>query len=385
MQPTPIQWTNFTNNPLRARASGSGLTKGGYASGVGHFCVKVSPGCKNCYSSDLQPRFGLPLFQDQRKGGAETFLDASKLDAVLRRKKPTKIFWCDMTDMFGEWVSNDWIAACFGVMAATPQHTHQVLTKRAKRMHDWFNWVEQRGEDGAQMFPDDPAEWRIHQMLNVSARKHGAGMPSHHGGAWPLQNVHLGVSAESQETADERIPHLLSTPAAVRWVSAEPLLSPIDFNAIQIPGERDGLRFSALTHQHDARFGTSDSLLAWIIVGGESGSRARGFDLQWARDIIRQCREAGVPVFCKQLGAHPREEMADLRGGYGEGPIDLAGETVDLVRSQPGPDWTRVVQKDRAAWIRYIHLKDSHGGDPAEWPEDLRVREFPPEPSRVSR
>src|SRR5665213_1066178 len=123
MQRTSIQWTEFTNNVFRARVAGSTAMKGGYASGVGHHCVKVSPGCKNCYASDIQPRFGLPVFQDQRKDDApEVWLDASKLQAVLRRKAPAKIFWHDMTDMFGERVSNEWIAACFGVMAATPQH-----------------------------------------------------------------------------------------------------------------------------------------------------------------------------------------------------------------------------------------------------------------------
>ncbi|HMI93941.1 MAG TPA: DUF5131 family protein, partial [Polyangiales bacterium] len=130
MGSTSIEWTDHSINPFRARlASGQGK---------GHYCEKISPGCKNCYSSRFQPRLAMPQFQEQRRrSDIEHWLDASKLNEVLRRKKPTKYFWCDMTDMFGDWVPNEWIAACFGVMAATPHHTHQVLTKRAARMHAW--------------------------------------------------------------------------------------------------------------------------------------------------------------------------------------------------------------------------------------------------------
>ena len=131
MGSTSIEWTDETINPLRARLNADQKRSG-------HYCEKISPGCKRCYSSKLQPRFGMPQFQEQRRLDVETFLDPSKLHQVLQRKKPTKWFWCDMTDMFGAWVPNEMIAACFGVMAATPWHTHQVLTKRADRMRAWF-------------------------------------------------------------------------------------------------------------------------------------------------------------------------------------------------------------------------------------------------------
>src|SRR5262245_53283923 len=126
MAETSIEWTDHSINPIRART----------ADGVGHYCQKVSPGCANCYASRLQPRFGMPEFKGtgDPPGDRERFLDESKLAEVLRRKKPTRYFWCDMTDLFGAWVPDEWIDECFSVMGATPQHTHQVLTKRPERM-----------------------------------------------------------------------------------------------------------------------------------------------------------------------------------------------------------------------------------------------------------
>lgn len=134
MAKTSIEWTDFSVNPIRARLNGK----------VGHHCEKVSAGCKNCYSSRLQLRFGLPVFDASKRQSVEHFLDASKLEQVLRRKTPTKWFWCDMTDMFGDWVPDAWVAVCFGVMAATPWHTHQVLTKRPERARKWFAWIAEQ-------------------------------------------------------------------------------------------------------------------------------------------------------------------------------------------------------------------------------------------------
>src|SRR5690606_37978493 len=116
--------------------------------------------------------------------------------------------------------------AQFGVMAARPDLTFLVLTKRARRMREWFEWAAKRGEDGRAMFPDDDAAWRIRQMLYVTLRRLGVDAPQNHGGPWPLPNVWLCVSCEDQQRADERIPELLQCPAAVRFVSAEPLLGP---------------------------------------------------------------------------------------------------------------------------------------------------------------
>jgi hypothetical protein len=157
---------------------------------------------------------------------------------------------------------------------------------------------------------------------------------------WPLPNVWLGVSCEDQATADERIPVLLDTPAAVRFVSAEPLLGPVDLSHwLNIPApevfEDDPLAAHLMAEairdgQGDCRRG-----IDWVIVGGESGPGARPFDLAWARALVGQCRDAGVACFVKQLGAQPQTRFDVL------------------------------------------HLDDRKGGDPAEWPEDLRVRQFP--------
>jgi len=326
MQRTSIQWSEFTDNPFRARLAGSTLTKGGYASGVGHYCEKISAGCKNCYSSSMQPRFGLPEFHEQRRGGVEWFLDASKLAAALRHRKPAKIFWCDMTDMFGEWVPNEWIAACFGVMAATPQHTHQVLTKRARRMREWFEWVA------------DDARRRCDLAAKTVTDKLPLGYAND---PWPLPNVWIGVSCENQRAADERIPELLACPSAVRWVSAEPLLGPIDFRRwLEIDREAGNPRW--------IRSGFAPEL-DWIIVGGESGHRARPFDLDWGRSIVAQCKAAGTPVFVKQLGSRPRWDP-------------------------DGEKWWKGPHTNADGSPRFA---DSHGGDMAEWPDDLRIREFP--------
>lgn len=334
MGKTPIQWSEFSINPIRAR--------GPHPPRSGHHCVKVSPGCKNCYSSRMQPRFGLPQFQEQRGEKApELFLDPKVLAQVLRRKKPTKWFWCDMTDIFGEWVPFEWIAACFGIMAATPQHTHQVLTKRPARALEFFVWLSNDG------FVDGRGTNAGLLQRRCGDAAEAAGVPIYrtdrggrspwndsNPGAWPLPNVHLGVSCEDQQRADERIPELLRCPAAVCWVSAEPLLGPINFG--RIPW--GGIHTDVLQGWTDPKAG-----IRWIVVGGESGRRARPFDIGWGRNIIEQCRVAGVACFIKQLGACP------------------------VWTTHPGPDG----ETER---IKYA---DSHGGDPREWPPDLRVREFP--------
>lgn len=129
---TSIEWTDFSVNPIRARIDGK----------IGHHCVKVSPGCKNCYASTLQWRFGLPQFQHQQRGETEVFLDEKQFEKILRRKKPAKWFWCDMSDLFSDWIPDEWIHRCFAVMTQTPQHVHQVLTKRSERLRDLSGSLE---------------------------------------------------------------------------------------------------------------------------------------------------------------------------------------------------------------------------------------------------
>lgn len=316
MGATEIGWTDFSTNPWRARRAGSTATKGGYASGVGHYCEKISAGCKNCYSSALQPKFGLPVFQEQRGGAVESFFDASKLDEVLRRRKPTKIFWCDMTDMFGSWVPFEWIAACFGVMAATPHHTHQVLTKRPARALAFFGWLDERAA-AAGSFRVAICAAQASQMMNRPADF----MPDlvSEWPSWPLPSVHIGVSVEDQQRADERIPLLLKCPAAVRWISAEPLLSEVDLDMGRCEThDRDFVEIGDLGeycsecgaegasgelsygHWLDACADIDQPGINWVVVGGESGAGHRPVDPAWVDSIVAQCTTAGVPVFVKQ-------------------------------------------------------------------------------------
>ena len=130
MGKTTIEWTDFSVNPIRARLKSD-------PSKVGHYCEKVAPGCTHCYSSRMQVRFGLPAFgSGQKRDDVELFLDESKLDEVRRRKKPTRWFWCDMTDVFGHWVKPEWLAAIFACIDETPQHTHMLLTKRPESVRN---------------------------------------------------------------------------------------------------------------------------------------------------------------------------------------------------------------------------------------------------------
>jgi len=308
---TLIEWTDESINPIVAyleQPPADARTRN-----EGHYCEKVSPGCRGCYSSGMQHRFGLPPFQEQRgRADIKHRLKVDRLEYVLRKKKPTKFFWCDMTDMFGSWVPNEWIAACFGVMAATPHHVHQVLTKRAERLPEWFGWLEQslvsngHGANAAR-----GARWFAWNHID-DLRVHDPAQPW----LWPLSNVHLGVSCEDQQRADERIPHLLRTPAAVRWVSAEPLLGPIDLLGVDDDGNYGpGLALKSVQHRTDYGTGVEHDVdaqagLDWVVVGSESGPRARPMDISWARSIVDQCTAWEVPVFTKQIA-----NASDRKGG----------------------------------------------------------------------
>jgi len=206
--------------------------------------------------------------------------------APLRRKIPTTYFVNSMSDLFHESVPDEWIDKVFAVMALSPQHTFQVLTKRAQRMRDYCSDATLR--DRISRF-----------MWKISERR-----TDHLHGGYPLRNVWLGVSTERQQEADERIPLLLQTPAAIRFISAEPLLGPINLGCIRFGASNRGFL--------DARNGRTDypgpnahpdlAKLNWVIVGGESGPKARPMHPAWARSLRDQCKAAGVPLFFKQWG-----------------------------------------------------------------------------------
>lgn len=225
-----IEWTDATWNPVTG-------------------CTKVSEGCRHCYALTFAERWrGTPGHYFEN--GFDVQLRPNKLDEPMRWKRPRKIFVNSMSDLFHKDIPDDYIRQVFDVMAQTPQHTYQVLTKRPERMMEFVNGY-------------NPENLAPH----------------------PLPNVWLGTSVENQKAADERIPFLLETPAAVKFLSCEPLLGPLDFR--KVPG-----------------FNRRDLNLSnwWIIVGGESGNGARPMEADWARSIRDQCKIAGVPFFFKQWG-----------------------------------------------------------------------------------
>lgn len=301
-----IEWTDATWNPIRARYweiqnDGSGRER------IGWHCEHASDGCRFCYAEGFNHRLGTGrefkpgnLYREERRGynngDVKLFLEERMLTAPLRWKKPRMIFVCSMTDLFADFVPDEWIDRVFAVMALAPQHTFQVLTKRAKRMRAYASGFEC---DGARRLNVAAAAGRMMEDGD-NAHDYVANLD------WPLPNVWLGVSAERQQEADERIPELLATPAKVRFVSAEPLLGPIDFTSI-CTGHYfiDALRGFKY---HDAPEGVHSATehcakLDQIIVGGESGHDARPMHPQWPRWIRNDCASAGTAFFFKQWGA----------------------------------------------------------------------------------
>jgi len=287
-----IEWTDATWNPVTG-------------------CSVVSPGCTNCYAmrlagtrlAHLPSRAGLT--RDSKAGPVwtgEVRLNEEWLTQPLRWKRPRRIFVCAHGDLFAEGVPDEWIDKVFAVMALAPQHTFQVLTKRARRMRKWAS------------APD-----RLSRIAARAFFMEGEFQPR-----WPLPNVWLGVSVEDQTRAAERIPHLLATPAAVRFVSAEPLLGPVNFRSINDEGAiLNAMTGASSDYGDDPDAGmiapqeTRTARIDWIIVGGESGPGARPMHPDWARTIRDQCEAAGVAFFMKQWG-----DWLPLQLGDGTWPHD---------------------------------------------------------------
>jgi protein gp37 len=295
-----IAWTDATWNPLRG-------------------CSKVSAGCKNCYALTMAHRFsgpGQPYEGLTREvGGKPAWTGTTKkvydkLDQPMRWQRPRRVFVNSTSDLFHESVPFEYVATVFAVMAASPTHTFQILTKRPEAAEGFFSalrtqcWDQDIAEvlawtakdvlsDGS---PEDTERqyWRVRDGLDAMA--------------WPLLNVWLGVSVEDQKAADERVPVLHKLPAVARFLSCEPLLGPVELG-------------SALRG------------LAWVIVGGESGPGARPMRQEWAESLQAQCKEASVAFFFKQMGSAWAKEAgtASLKGE------DLAEVPESLrVRDFPG-------------------------------------------------
>lgn len=364
MTATNIEWTESVWNPTRG-------------------CSVFSPGCANCYAMRQAHRFsgaGAPYDGLTRVGtngpewtGRVRLAPVETLEEPLHWRKGRRIFVDSMSDLFHGGVSNEQIAAIFAVMAACPQHTFQILTKRATRLRKWFEWVQKREAQGRSLFPDDTPAWRIQQMLTVEARKLGVKVTNDGKMEWPLRNVWLGVSVENQATADQRIPHLLHTPAAVRFLSCEPLLESVDItrwievqsfcggcgetcsgsprlcpscrtdNLVTCWGQ-DQLERAQSGARYDGSPLNDGPGLHWVIIGGESGPKARPFGIKWARELVKQCRDNELPAFVKQLGANPSWVMETI-------PTSLI-PAKELVGGRKGSDMKL-------------------------WPEELRVREWP--------
>lgn len=330
---TGIEWTDATWNPIRG-------------------CSRVSEGCRHCYAETVAARFsgpgqpyeGLARFVDRPGGPREArwtgkvALVGDQLLTPLRWRRPRRIFVNSMSDLFHEAVPDEWIDRIFAVMALAPHHTFQILTKRPERMRAYFAETWQPAPARELAIGDEtislPAEARpgdrwdqiehaIDDLTNDPMfdkdrfwTTEGAliGRP-----AWPrrpIPNVWLGVSVENQASADARIPLLLDTPAAVRFISAEPLLGHIDLSALDIGG---GLAWNALGRSKGGVTGCLD----WVIVGGESGPGARAMQAGWARSLRDQRAAAGVAFFFKQWGewapvhdepASETQEDEELRG-----------------------------------------------------------------------
>lgn len=287
---TRIEWTDATWNPVTG-------------------CTKVSAGCKHCYAERDWAR--LSANPQTRYYGRE-FTDVQchpdVLDLPLRWTIRRRIFVNSMSDMFHPDVPDRFIDRVFAVMSLATRHTFQVLTKRPGRAVGYL--TEERRYNVE------------HESYKLSPKA-----PVSLAGNWPLKNVHLGVSIEDQATADERIPLLLQTPAAVRWISAEPLLGAIDLTNVAPPDIGDGREYAglnAISHHNRSLRGVLD----WVVAGGESGPKARPMHPDWVRGLRDQCAAASVPFLFKQWGAWAPQELWDPRCRKPQCAIRLDGSFV---------------------------------------------------------
>jgi len=263
---TKIQWTEDTWNPTTG-------------------CTEVSAGCRECYAAKLAFRLsGMRNTKKDYKGLTKKLPNGKivwtgivnslvdRLQKPLKKKNPTIYFVNSMSDLFHKEVAFEFIDRVFAVMAVCSRHTFQILTKRPERMLEYLS--------------DPETQKRVMDLIPEYGEVTSV--------EWPLRNAWLGTSCENQKAADERIPLLAQVPAAVRFLSCEPLIGKIDL------------------YHHLA-----DSQIHWVIIGGESGSNHRPMDINWAASIIAQCKGAGVAVFNKQLGSSLAKEMKlkDHKGG----------------------------------------------------------------------
>lgn len=281
-----IEWTDATWNPITG-------------------CTVHSAGCTNCYAMQIAGTW--LKHHPSRKGltrevngnhvwTGEVKFNEQWLLQPIQWKRPRDIFVCAHADLFHEKVPDEWIDKIFAVMALAPQHRFQVLTKRSDRMRRYMTDLL----EGTRRV--------LSEMSDLGANDTSANCAALWGEPFqrkPLPNVWLGVSVEDQRAADERIPDLLATPAAIRWLSCEPLLGPV-----RLFRDQSDERHCWLTGYWQEIDCTPDGGIAhgrgpgldWIVCGGESGRRARPMHPDWARSLRDQCAAAGVPFHFKQWG-----------------------------------------------------------------------------------
>lgn len=321
---TSIEWTDYSWNPIRARRRNAGHTLP--AGKLGHYCQKISPGCKNCYAAAMNLWRGngigytVPEFAE-----VELYLDADALLEPLRWKKPRNVFVCSMTDLFADFILEEWIEQIYAVMALADRHTFMVLTKRPARRKRWYEGCEFADGEG---FRDAMVEGQAQHIYAKLHPDEAKSVDEWLSVCLPLKNVREGTSICTQKEAEDLLPIVIETPAALRWLSLEPLLETIDLaGSIRMLPDMGGVK--------------QLPRIDWIVVGGESGWGARETDISAIRSIVKQCKDASVPVFVKQVGA---------RAFF------------------PPSDGTLKT---------FLKISDAKGGNPADWPVDLRIREFP--------
>jgi len=356
LTPTNIAWTEFVWNPMSG-------------------CTKLSAGCANCYAADMAKR--LKRIQETTGkdlgygDGFAVTLHPERLEAPLNHKKGVKIFVTSMGDLFHESVPFEFVDMVFAVMALTPQHTYQILTKRPDRMKAYMDSLQKSSgvniNVGHHYGSDIKAQTAGQRVAEIALEISGKHCDYAQQIKWespeeaaelilPLSNVWLGVTVENQEQADKRIPILLETPAAVRFVSAEPMLSGIDLGLNQatcscckrspsrwirlantvyseLPFSKAKAEvgvYRAVSNKHGAlSVETRDGLfgikpgeceylpsLDWVIVGGETGSNARPMNPDWVKNIQEQCEAANVPFFFKQWGEYATLPSGKSVTGY---------------------------------------------------------------------
>ena len=341
-----IEWTEATWNPW-------------------HGCHKVSAGCKNCY-----------MFRDKKHYGQDPNVvvrSKTKFYDPLKWKEPRTIFTCSWSDFFIE-EADPWRDEAFAIMALTPQHTYLVLTKRPDRMREYLMDAYTRERIVNEIYSLTPREKVVGVFFDLYNRGVVHKVDPHTDREieclklWPLPNVWLGVSVEDQKTADERIPLLLQTPAALRWLSVEPLLGPVDLSHYiafdETNGDSEFLEANGWAYDswsggfmgpntHRDPCYAPEPGLHWVIVGGESGPDARPMHPDWVRSIRDQCQAAEVPFFFKQWGEWTGDDdLVCTPGG------DLGGDMrrgKAMIMHAPGNEEGYFRKGD--AWVKKVGKK----------------------------